>query len=223
MLDHSSPGWIDLRAVRGCIAIVFALTASGGAAGSTPTITLDCGENALFVLLNMEGRPVDLDELERALPPRRKEGYSMAELAACSAALGLPLDGVRFDKGDGALTRPAIAFFKSAQGGHFAVLRPVGTTGTMVQVIDPSRASQIVDYTQILSAKSWTGRILIARDAWVAQNKIPLLIALAGCILLVAGFARARRAVRVKGLKETDACPNSGLRETIQPGCTAGR
>ncbi len=196
MLGHSSPRVIGLRLVRGCIMIALALTTSAGAAERTATTTLDCGANALFVLLRLEGRPVTLAQLEAALPPRRTEGYSMAELADASATLGFRLDGVRFGKGDQVLTRPAIAFFKSAKGGHFAVLRPVGTTGTMVQVIDPPHVSRILDYTVVLSAKSWTGRVLIAHDAWVARNKIPLLIASAGCILLAMGLSHRLRMLR---------------------------
>jgi predicted double-glycine peptidase len=192
------PRAIGFRLFRGCVIMVLALSTGGGAAESAATTTLDCGENALFVLLHLEGRPVSLGQLGTVLPPRRQDGYSMAGLAACSAALGLPLDGVRFGKGDGALTRPAIAFFKSAKGGHFAVLRPVGTTGTTVQVIDPARVSRIVDYTQVLSAKSWTGRILTARDPWVIRNMIPLMIAGAGCVLLSAGLSRRLRTPRAK-------------------------
>jgi ABC-type bacteriocin/lantibiotic exporter with double-glycine peptidase domain len=201
MLGHSKPQGIGLRLVRGFGMMIIALTASGSAAQPAATTTLDCGANVLFVLLHLEGRPVTLDQLERALPPRRTKGYSMAELAAASATLGLRLDGARFDKGDQVLTRPAIAFFKSAKGGHFAVLRPVGTTGTMVQVIDPPRVSRICDYTQVLSAKSWTGRILIVRDAWVLRRKTPLLIALAGCILLVMGLSRMLQMVRGLGMR----------------------
>ncbi len=198
MLGHSSPRVIGLRLVRGCIMIVLALTTSAGAAGRTATTTLDCGANALFVLLRLEGRPVTLAQLEAALPPRRTEGYSMAELADASATLGFRLDGVRFGKGDQVLTRPAIAFFKSAKGGHFAVLRPVGTTGTMVQVIDPPHVSRILDYTVVLSAKSWTGRVLVRRDSWIVRNVVPLLVAVAGCILLVAAFTRGRRTISVQ-------------------------
>ncbi|MGC8642079.1 MAG: cysteine peptidase family C39 domain-containing protein [Isosphaeraceae bacterium] len=95
---------------------------------------LDCGVNALFVLLRLEGRPISYDRLESALPPRQPDGYSMAELSAAARSLGLPLDGVKFVKGDKPLDRPVIAFFQNTRGGHFTVLRPVGTTGTMVQV-----------------------------------------------------------------------------------------
>ena len=123
--------------------------------------SFDCGVNALYVILRLESRPVTIDRLLSALPARHPDGYSMAELSAASRSLGLSLEGVRFVKGDKALDRPAIAFFKDEKGGHFAVLRPVGTTGTMVQVIDPPSAPWIADYDRVLASKPWTGRILI--------------------------------------------------------------
>ena len=77
-----------------------------------------------YVLLRLEGRSVTIDRLESVLPPRHRDGYSMAELSKAAASLGLTLEGVRFAKGDRALDRPAIAFVKDAKGGHFTVLRP---------------------------------------------------------------------------------------------------
>ncbi|MGC8644430.1 MAG: cysteine peptidase family C39 domain-containing protein, partial [Isosphaeraceae bacterium] len=122
--------------------------------------------NALFVLLYLEGRSIPFDRLESALPPHRPDGYSMAELSTAARSLGLPLDGVKLVKGDKPLDRPAIAFFQNARGGHFAVLRPVGTTGTMVQVIDPPHVPLITDYDRILGSKGWTGRILLPSPPW---------------------------------------------------------
>ena len=103
----------------------------------------------------------------------------MAELAAASRTLGLRLEGVRFAKGDKVLDRPAIAFLSDAKGGHFAVLRPVGTMGTMVQVIDPPSPPWIGDYDRILSARAWTGRILILTDPWIVRYAAPLLLSTA--------------------------------------------
>lgn len=90
--------------------------------------------NALFILLHWEGRAVTLGGLESVLPPHRADGYSMAKLSSASRSLGLLLDGVKFVKRDRPLDRSAIAFLKDAKGGHFIVLRPVGSTGTLVQV-----------------------------------------------------------------------------------------
>ena len=169
------------------------------AAGVEEKTKLNCGVNALFLLLRLEEIPVTLDRLELALPPLRPNGYSMAELATVGASLGLQLEGVQFARGDSPLDRPAIAFLKDAKGGHFAVLRPVGSTGTMVQVIDPPHVPWIADYDRVFSAKPWTGRILVRCDAWIVRNMISLLMAVAGCILLVAGITRGWRTVRRNG------------------------
>jgi hypothetical protein len=198
MLGRSSPPGSGPNLVRGCMIAILALATSGGAAEPTATTTLDCGADALFVLLHLEGRPVALDQLEKSLPPRRRDGYSMSELAASSAAVGLPLDGLRFGKRHGAPTRPVIAFFKDPKTGHFAVLRPVGTTGKMVQVIDPPHVPWITDWDKLFAAKSWTGRILVRRDPWIVRNMIPVLLAAAGGVLLMTGLRRGlrRRAIR---------------------------
>ncbi len=152
----------------------------------------------LFLMLELVGRPVSLDHLESALPPRHPDGYSMAELAAAARLLGLQLEGVRFATGDKPLDRPAIGFLKDAKGGHFAVFRPVGSTGTMVQVIDPPYVPWIADYDRVFSAKPWTGRILVRRDAWLVRNMIPSPLAVAGSMLIVAGIIRRRRPVDVQ-------------------------
>ena len=154
--------------------------------------------SALFILLRLEGRHVDLDRMESALPPRHPRGYSMADLAAASRSLGGRMEGVRFSCGreDMPLTRPAIAFVNGARGGHFAVLRPVGATGTMVQVIDPPGAPRITDYDRILSSKAWTGRVLVPRDPWIVRNAVPLATGAAGFVLLLAGLTLTLRATR---------------------------
>ena len=154
--------------------------------------------NALFILFHLEGRSVTLGELEAALPPRNPRGYSMAELTKAAMSFGLRLEGVRFNKGDKPLDRPGIAFVKNENSGHFLVLRPVGVTGTMVQVIDPPSAPWITDYDRVLLAKPWTGRILLARDRWNVKTAAPLLIAAGGLILVVITFHRRLRPKRFR-------------------------
>lgn len=189
------PAWRRLALVRACLGLVVIVAlgqaAVSLAAGSETVMKLDCGVNALFLLLRLEGRPIPLDRLESVLPPHSADGYSMAELSAAARSLGLSLDGVKFAKGDKPLDRPAIAFFQDARGGHFAVLRPVGTTGTMVQVIDPPRVPMIIDYDRILSLKGWTGRILLPSPPWYRRRAT--LTAVAGVSLLLVLLAYARR------------------------------
>ncbi len=166
------------------------------AAASDESTKLDCGANALFVLLRLEGRPVTLERLVEALPARDPKGYSMAELAAAAHTCGLDLDGVRFGKGDKPLTRPAIVFLQDAKAGHFAVLRPVGNTGAMVQVIDPPYAPWIADYDRVIASKPWTGRILTPRDNVRAWGTV--VAATAGvALILVAVLPRLRSRLAV--------------------------
>ena len=181
--------------VRRALPALFVLVAHLSAAwGSAPeeTTKLDCGVNALFVLLKLEGCPVTFDQVEKALPATRSpDGYSMAELAAASKKLGVSLDGVKFTIGDKPLARPAIAFLQDGKAGHFAVLRPVGTTRTMVQVIDPPSAPWIADYPRLLASKPWTGRILTPRDN--ARTWATIARATAGVALLALAVVLRRR------------------------------
>ncbi len=57
-------------------------TSARGITAEDERIKLDCGVNALYVLLHLEEKPVSIDRLVSALPPPNPEGYSMAELAA---------------------------------------------------------------------------------------------------------------------------------------------
>jgi hypothetical protein len=156
-----------------------------GAAERAPTAKTDCGVHALYVLLHLKGHPVSIDRLEEVLPPRREDGYSMAELSAAADSLGLYLEGVRFARGDKPLDHPAIAFLQDARGGHFTVLRPVGTTGSMVQVIDPPHAPWITDYDRLFDARPWTGRVLMPRERWPVRRTLSLLLAgLTGVLFL---------------------------------------
>jgi len=114
----------------------------------------------------LQGRPVTVDRILSQLPAHHPDGYSMAELAAASEALGLPLRGVRFAKGDPNPGQPAIAFLESERGGHFSVLRPLGTTATMVQVIDPPIPPWVTDYDRLFVNGIWTDRILLPQPPW---------------------------------------------------------
>jgi len=180
------------------LGVVLALVPTACARSTRPEskTDLDCGVNALFVLLQIEGCPVALDRLESALPPRHTDGYSMTELASAARSLGLSLEGVRFVKGDSALDRAGIAFVKDAKGGHFLVLRPVGTTGTMVQVIDPPHVPVITDYDRLFTSRAWTGRILQPRDPWHVRHAIPLVLAALSVPLASFAVWRQRRSSR---------------------------
>lgn len=156
----------------------------------------DCGSNALFVLLHLEGRGASLQELDDILPTRHPKGYSLEELARSSKRLGLELEGQQLRRRDLPLKRPAIAFSQSPSGGHFSVLRPIGTTGTMAQVIDPPHPTRIVDYSELMRMPSWTGRILVVADPWWKRYGLGIACGIAGAAILIASMFRCR-----------DSCP----------------
>lgn len=176
-----------MKRISIAILVMLSCLVSAGAVGADETTGRDCGVNALYILLQLEGRPVPLDRLLSALARGHADGYSMAELAAAAEALGMRLDGVRFSKGETPPDRPAIAFVKEAGSGHFVVIRPVGTTGTMVQVINPPSVPWITDYDRLFTSPAWTGRILLLRDPWALRYALPL--GVVACCLPIGFFA----------------------------------
>lgn len=160
------------------------------------TTRLDCGVNSLFVLLSLEQRPVSIDRLLDSLPARHPEGYSMAELSDAPQSLGLRLEGVRLARGTVPFPRPGIVYLKDERGGHYAVFRPVGTTGTMVQVIDPPFAPWVADYQSVFAAKPWTGQILIASQPWTARQLLLISMACISLTFLVLSSLARRTGVK---------------------------
>jgi hypothetical protein len=142
------------------------------------------------------GQEASIDRISRALPAPTDDGFSMEDLARAGARLGLPLEGIRLGKRDVPLQKPVIAFLKMPLGGHFVVLRPVGATGTRVQVINPPSPPQIVDYDQLLKSPAWTGMVLVP-GSWWSVPRVATLAALIGSALVVlALLARFRPAPR---------------------------
>ena len=155
---------------------------------------IDCGTGSLFLLLRLNDRPAGLAEIEGALPTRDPRGHSMAELADASRALGLDLEGVALGNADRLPDRPAIAFLDRGGEDHFVVLRPVGTTGTMIQVLDPPRTPRIADVATLRGEPQWSGRLLVlaSRLGWSAPN---LMIAASVIGFVALGVAMFRRTV----------------------------
>jgi ABC-type bacteriocin/lantibiotic exporter with double-glycine peptidase domain len=174
------------------IAIAVLIVALGG-----PTLRAeetfrpsDCGLKSLWLVLRLSHRPANLGRIERALPARSQAGYSLAELAQASRACGLRVRGMRFGAGDVPLDRPAIAYLRGPTEGHFVVLRPVGVTGTMVQLIDPPDDPRIIDYEELLSRPDWTGRILVPQTMGEVLRPWAWFLAI---LLLPFGFKAVRR------------------------------
>ena len=142
--------------------------------------------------------------------PRSRDGYSMAELAEASRVLGLRLDGMQLDRRGARPDRPVIAFFKDAKVGHFAIIRPVGTTGAMCQVLDPPHALRLIDYAEVARMPTWTGRVLAPASPWAIRNAAPLLAG-AGALVVTGAVVGRRRRLRREGVDAGNAPPPSDL------------
>lgn len=177
-------GIMSLRVLLGvCATILVPLAVASGRLPAVETSHIrgayyDCGAKSLSILLRLEGRPTDLSRLEDGLPAPTPRGYSMRELREAARACGLRLLGVRLPRGDRAPDRPAIVFLKRGPHGHYVVIRPVGHTGKLVQVLDPNREPEVMDASRLYASPEWTGLALVPR-----RPNWPLRVA--GAVLVV--------------------------------------
>ncbi len=135
----------------------------------------DCGTKALYFLLRLEGISADLDsiaaDLDRRSPVKANSGpdseprrdRSMLELREAAGRFGLKLDGIRIPGGKLAPSRPAIAYIDRKPHGHFVVVKPVGHTGSLVQVLDGESEPEVIDAARLYASESWTGLALVPR------------------------------------------------------------
>lgn len=180
------------------ILLGLAARASAEAPPAAPHPSRDCGAAALYVLLSLEGRPTDLAEVTRALPPLKSGGYSMREIRDAARPLGLRLAGVSIAREGRSIDRPAIAHLDVGKGGHFVVIRPVGHTGNLVQVIDSTQSPIVIDRSELISSKQWTGFVLVPpRANWLALSATGL-----ASVLILSGAAMhlGRRRMRPASL-----------------------
>ncbi len=135
--------------------------------------SVDCGTMALYTLLRAEGKPADLPGLNRLLPEAHRAGYSLRELREAARSSGLSTTGVKLGAADFPLDRPALAHLERDGHGHYVVVRPVGHSGTLVQVIDPGRGPLVIESADLLASPEWTGRALIPDRASRVSSLAP--------------------------------------------------
>lgn len=127
----------------------------------------DCGALALHTLLSLEGRETSLQTIREHLPPPHPEGYSLAELKDAAKSCGLALVGVKLNRSDHAPDRSALVLTQLEEHGHFLVVRPVGHSGKLIQVIDPIGDPIVMDAADLYASRQWTGLALIPhRPNW---------------------------------------------------------
>ena len=71
------------------------------------------------------------------------------------------MSGVLLKKREDAIDRPMLVFLRRKGHGHYVVVRPVGHTGKLVQVIDNFGPPEVVDKATLLASPVWTGIALL--------------------------------------------------------------
>ncbi|CAN5771774.1 hypothetical protein BH23PLA1_BH23PLA1_21850 [soil metagenome] len=158
-------------------AVVFPVRAEMGPSEDRP---VNCGVFALYTLLRLEGQHSSVDVLMNRLAGGSPRGESMRDLQKVASALGLSLRGVHLDLDAVPPRRPAIVYLRRGEHGHFVVIRAVGHTGELVQVLDSLSEPIVIDRRALVLSEGWTG-IGLVKASWS-----PMFIS--GLVIVVLGL-----------------------------------
>ncbi len=156
-------------------ATIFAVSSSRGGDQDTRQIMLDpesnstnpevsgydCGTLSLYNLLRLQDRIIDFNAFQASMPRGAHCSHSMIELLDVANRWGQALIGVRLPKSNYYPDRPTIVYIDRKPHGHYVVLRRVGHTGKLVQILDPSSDPVIVDASTLIESPEWTGFALV--------------------------------------------------------------
>ncbi len=161
-------------------------------AGGGATAGTDCGISALYTLSRLCGRPIEWAAIRSRLPVDRSGNFSMKELSDAASLSGFRLRGVLLDrKVEGAIDRPMLAYLHRGEHGHFLVVRPIGHTGKLVQLIDSVNPPEVMDRSALLAAPSWSGLALMPEESrW---GLLALRVATGSTLIAVVAWSIARR------------------------------
>lgn len=148
----------------------------------------NCGANALFFMLRLNGRPVNHQELVKHLAPP-KQGSSLEELQQAAQQWGLETKVLRTTPdGIERLDRPFLAHLSLPpnDAGHYLLV--LGASGNSFQVIDGTNGS-LVQLRRGTFYRHWSGYVLVTGTDWVGPLLRLILYALAGVFLVLTGLA----------------------------------
>lgn len=158
-----------------------ALAYDGGFDGGN---RISCGTYALYYLLGLEHKRVGLPQIAGVLNTGDERGNSLRELLGAGRSLGLELKAVLIQPTDPFPAGPLIAHLRFSEHGHFVVLRRLGSSGTLVQVLDGIGEPEVREELELRALPEWTGVALVPeRPNW--------LLRIAGTAALVSGLALA--------------------------------
>jgi hypothetical protein len=106
----------------------------------------------------------------------------MADLQSAASIYGVGLRGARLRREDFPLDRSVIALLSTEGDGHYVVLQPVGTTGTMAMIFDFPRPPRIVDYASLSDSEGWDGLALVPARPW--ESAFPYSVGIAASVLV---------------------------------------
>jgi ABC-type bacteriocin/lantibiotic exporter with double-glycine peptidase domain len=120
----------------------------------------DCGSLSLFLLMRMCGREVGLKQIHERLNSSDPRGVTMRAIMDASRVLKFPLRAVRY--GPHSLIRePALIHLSRGGRGHYAVVRPVGGSGTLLQMSDGFEEPRVLEMGKLYSSPYWNGLALV--------------------------------------------------------------
>jgi ABC-type bacteriocin/lantibiotic exporter with double-glycine peptidase domain len=120
----------------------------------------ECNTISLYMFYKINCIDIDINMIEGLLPPSTARGRNMEALVNASRTLGLPLEAVRFGPNE-PIQEPSIILVRRSEHGHFVVVRPVGRSGKLLQVLDGYAAPRIVEATRVYQSPQWTGLALV--------------------------------------------------------------
>lgn len=150
----------------------------------------DCGSMALYNLLNLTGHQTSIEEVLAALPQAGGDGRSLLELKQTASRLGLEIEGRLIEDRRIAPTAPWIAFIDKQEHGHFLVVRPIGHTGRLIQILDGLAPPAVLDAADFFSGPEWTGMVLIPKSRGWSGWMIFASVSAAAGMLVVSRFIR---------------------------------
>ncbi len=152
----------------------------------------DCGPNALYVLMNLEGHSVKLEDVKKQVPLAPVKGCSMETLIEAAEKLGFSLEARFVKPGDvSKMSRPFILHGVTSHEkdlGHFVVVVDFDSNKRNFALIDPIRETFGWNpETSVLY--DFSGYVLVPKypvsRRWDFLAGVSLICCGLGCFLLV--------------------------------------
>lgn len=126
----------------------------------------------MYIFLKISKYEYSLDTVKNSLPANSPDGYSMQDLCVTGNKLGLDLAGVKITDDAFVFEEPSIVLLKGGKNGYYVVVRPIGRSGKLIQIIDPAGSIEVVEWRALRKSSYWTGLALMPRRAIRFQTRV---------------------------------------------------